>query len=142
MIIGNGFDIHHGYHSSFEQYKKWLETAHPNLLTMLKKYIDVSGEWWKDFERNLAEFNLQTILSDTPSHHFDYHILAPRIPPMIMYPANTYFEGIRKEIGSDPEEVLGVWRDCFGADGFHGPVPAGYGGRDPVFGDHEARCRA
>ena len=43
---------------------------------------------------------------------------------------------------SDPEEVLGVWRDCFGADGFHGPVPAGYGGRDPVFGDHEARCRA
>ena len=43
---------------------------------------------------------------------------------------------------SVPEEVLGVWRDCVGAGGFHGPVPAGYGGRDPVFGDHEALCRA
>lgn len=43
---------------------------------------------------------------------------------------------------ADPEEVLGVWRDCFGAGGFHGPVPAGCGGRDSVFGDHEARCRA
>lgn len=106
MIIGNGFDIHHGYHSSFEQYKKWLETAHPNLLTLLKKYIDVSGEWWKDFERNLAEFNLKTILSDTPSHHFDYHVLDPRIPPMIMYPANTYFEGIRKEIGNSFQEWI------------------------------------
>ena len=43
---------------------------------------------------------------------------------------------------SDPEEVPGVWRDCFGADGFHGPVPTGYGDRDPVFGDHEALLRA
>lgn len=42
----------------------------------------------------------------------------------------------------DPEEVLAVRRDCLGLDGFHGPVPAGYGGRDPVLGDHEARCRA
>ena len=26
---------------------------------------------------------------------------------------------------SDPEELLGVWRDCFGPDGFHGLVPGG-----------------
>lgn len=43
---------------------------------------------------------------------------------------------------ADPEEVLGVRRDGLGLDGFHGPVPAGYGGRDPVFGAYEAPHRA
>ena len=43
---------------------------------------------------------------------------------------------------SDPEEVLGVWRGCDGPDGFHGPVCAGCGGRDPIFGNHAALLRA
>lgn len=36
---------------------------------------------------------------------------------------------------TDPEEDLGVWDDCFGSDGFHGPVRAGYGCRDSIFGE-------
>lgn len=43
---------------------------------------------------------------------------------------------------SDPQEVVGVLCYCIGADGFHGPVLAGYGGRDPVLGDYEAHYRA
>ena len=42
---------------------------------------------------------------------------------------------------SDPEEVLGVRCDCFGPDGFHGPVPAGCGGSDPILGNHAAHLR-
>ncbi len=42
----------------------------------------------------------------------------------------------------DSEEVLDVRRDCLGLDGFHGSVPAGYCGRDPVFGAYEAHHRA
>lgn len=43
---------------------------------------------------------------------------------------------------SEQEEVLGVRRDSFRPDGFHGPVFAGYGDRDPILWNHASRLRA
>ena len=41
----------------------------------------------------------------------------------------------------DSEEGCGVWGGCFGIDGFHWPVPAGYGGIHPLFRLFPARIR-
>ena len=37
-------------------------------------------------------------------------------------------------IHAGEEEVLGVWRDCVGDDGFRGGFPAGCGGGDSLCG--------
>ncbi len=95
VIIGNGFDLRHEIECSYWHYKEWLKIAHPDLLKKLERYIDVSGDWWNDFERNLAYFDIKKLIKECPR---EYPPRDPRFPPSISYPANWFFDGIRSEI--------------------------------------------
>lgn len=59
-LIGNGFDLHHGIHSSYADFREWLEYCHPMLY---QEFVNVygeqvlNGEWWADFENNLGELD-------------------------------------------------------------------------------------
>lgn len=95
VLIGNGFDLHHGLESSYWHYKEWLKGTHPDLLRKLECYIDVSGEWWNDFERNLAEFDIMKIIKECP-HVYPTHDF--RFPPALAYSSNWFFDALRKDL--------------------------------------------
>ena len=61
VIVGNGFDVGHGLPSRYSDFKEWLNRNNNELFLFLEKYIDVSGEWWNDFERNLSEINVESV---------------------------------------------------------------------------------
>lgn len=64
-IIGNGFDLHHGIPSSYNNYKNWLS------LRWLPLYDEIARSfigadkvaWWSDFENSLAKLDIQYDLS-------------------------------------------------------------------------------
>ena len=66
-IIGNGFDIHHGINSRYNQYLNWLLINDKKLYDLLLKYYPQAAnkEWWNDFEQNLGtpdmDFELQVV---------------------------------------------------------------------------------
>lgn len=59
-IIGNGFDLHHGIHSSYADFREWLEYCHPMLYN---EFVNIygeqvkNGEWWADFENSLGKID-------------------------------------------------------------------------------------
>ncbi len=56
-IIGNGFDLFHGYETSYHDFYQYLSNnAHNNTLSTLDQYwCDIKDErFWSDFEENLG----------------------------------------------------------------------------------------
>ena len=96
VIVGNGFDLYHGVKSSYRHYKKWLIKCDPDLYKLLERYIDVAGNWWCDFERNLGDFNIVKILRECPRNY--KHQKDPRFPPTPTYPGNWFFDEMRERI--------------------------------------------
>ena len=59
-IIGNGFDLHHGIPSSYQNYRYWLEENHSEVLVLIDEYYDYpSIDWWGNFEENLGEKDIR-----------------------------------------------------------------------------------
>ena len=56
-VIGNGFDIAHGIHSEYSNFKKWFEENQEDIYDKFVNYFpDAANEksdWWSDFENNL-----------------------------------------------------------------------------------------
>ena len=66
-IIGNGFDLHHGLRTSYHDFAEYLEKSNNELFTTLEKYISYPSNHnslWSDFETNLANLDINEILSD------------------------------------------------------------------------------
>ena len=66
-IIGNGFDLHHGLKTSYYDFAQYLEKSNNELFTTFEKYISYPSNHnslWSDFETNLANLDLDEILSD------------------------------------------------------------------------------
>lgn len=95
VIVGNGFDLHHGLKSSYWHYKVWLKNAHPDLYEQLNRYIDTSGDWWNDFEGNLACFDIMRIINEVPRV---YPPRDTRFPPSFHSPAESFFKSLREHI--------------------------------------------
>lgn len=95
IIIGNGFDVCHGLPSRYSDFKVWLQINNLELYETLNRYIDVSGDWWNEFERNLASFHVPKLIHDAP---MDYPQQDPRFPPTFNHPANGFFRKIKKQI--------------------------------------------
>ena len=110
VLIGNGFDLHHGLKTGYCDYKDWLKTSHPKLFEYLNKYIDVSGDWWNDFEGNLARFDIKRIIREVPRV---FPPRDPRFPPSLFYPADTFFKGLREQIVASFQE----WVRAISLDG-------------------------
>lgn len=87
VIIGNGFDLHYNIASSYRHYKEWLTIVHPELWQKLERYINANGEWWNDFERNLAEFDIRKIIKESPRY---YPSRNSRFPPSPLFLANQF----------------------------------------------------
>ena len=71
-IIGNGFDLHHGLATSYDDFKKYLKVHNRELLDNLYKYYYLEGEkdLWSEFEDNLAHLDKDGLL-DYLTNYFD-----------------------------------------------------------------------
>ena len=101
VIVGNGFDLHHGIKTSYSHYKDWLTIVHPDLFEQLNRYIDTSGDWWNDFEGNLARFDIMKIIKEVPRV---YPPRDPRFPPSFYSPAESFFKRLREQITASFQE--------------------------------------
>ncbi len=95
VIVGNGFDLHHGLKSSYWHYKEWLRTEHPKLFEQINRYIDITGDWWNDFEGNLAFFDILRMIQEVPRV---YPPRDPSFPPSFHSPAESFFRAMREQI--------------------------------------------
>ena len=95
IIVGNGFDLNHGIPSSYAHFKIWLSNNDKELYDFLEKYIDVSGDWWNDFERSLSEIDVPKLIRETP---LEKRTVDPRIPPSFSHPASWRLDSVRRTI--------------------------------------------
>lgn len=66
-IIGNGFDIFTGLHTSYSNFKQWLQHKYIFVYENLKAAYNMDGEWWNNFEVNLGELDIhQYVRNFTP----------------------------------------------------------------------------
>lgn len=57
-IIGNGFDLHHGIHSSYNDFQNWMNENHPDIINKVEEiYGNCNNDWWSDFEHHLASLD-------------------------------------------------------------------------------------
>jgi hypothetical protein len=67
-IIGNGFDLHHNLATSYYDFSKFLKNNNSELFYTLESYIyypTSDKDLWSKFEENLANLDVNEILSDS-----------------------------------------------------------------------------
>lgn len=71
-IIGNGFDIHHGRNTDYQNFHKWLSDNEENetLSAIDETFGYCDKTWWKDFEQNLASANTLEIAIEEAKEHY------------------------------------------------------------------------
>lgn len=99
VIVGNGFDVNHGLPSSYANFKEWLSANDKDLFDFLDRYIDASGEWWNDFERNLSGINVPQLIKDTPLKKAPTSTITG-LPPSFSHPASWKLDDIRKKLST------------------------------------------
>jgi hypothetical protein len=58
FVIGNGFDLHHGIPSRYDDFREFLNKHDKDLLNSIKEYLPLyENELWCDFESALAHLN-------------------------------------------------------------------------------------
>ena len=66
-IIGNGFDLFTGLHTSYSDFKHWLEHKYIFVYENMKAAYNMDGKWWNNFEVNLGELDIhQYVRNFTP----------------------------------------------------------------------------
>ncbi len=95
VIVGNGFDVNHGIPSGYANFKEWLRANDKGLFDFLDRYIDVSGEWWNDFERNLSGINVPQLIRETPLKESS---TITGLPPSFSHPASWKLDNIHKKL--------------------------------------------
>lgn len=68
FVIGNGFDLHHGLRTSFDDFKSFIDSNYDNILTKYLYHIDIDGTieekrkiFWSDFENNISKVNSEAL---------------------------------------------------------------------------------
>lgn len=102
IIIGNGFDVCHGLPSRYSDFKAWLQVNNLELYETLNRYIDISGDWWNEFERNLTSFHVPKLIHDAPKN---YPQQDSRFPPTFNHPMNGFFRMIKKHLSESFTEL-------------------------------------
>lgn len=95
VIVGNGFDVNHGFPSRYSDYKSWVCNHNNQLYDFLERYIDVPGDWWNEFERSLSDINVPKLIRETPLDKSPY---IPGIPPSFSHPSSWRLDSIRDNI--------------------------------------------
>ncbi|MDP1815420.1 MAG: bacteriophage abortive infection AbiH family protein [Leadbetterella sp.] len=102
-IIGNGFDLHHDLKTKYSNFATYLEANNKDLYDILKNHISFpqsDPDLWSNFEENLANLDVDEILSDNsyvlPNYASDDFREGDRyLFPDIM---DEYFEKLKKLI--------------------------------------------
>lgn len=58
-IIGNGFDLFTGLHTSYAHFRRWLETNYVFVYENMVAAYNMEGEWWNDFETQLGQLDVE-----------------------------------------------------------------------------------
>lgn len=58
-IIGNGFDLFTGLHTSYSDFKRWLEVNNIFVYENMLAAYNMDGEWWNDFETQLGMLDVE-----------------------------------------------------------------------------------
>jgi hypothetical protein len=61
-IIGNGFDLHHGIPSKYEDFGRFLKSRDPKIYGFVEEYFGIDDEFWSDFETRLATFDAYALM--------------------------------------------------------------------------------
>lgn len=87
-VIGNGFDLWHGIPSRYADFRKYLESADPEVFRAVQDYVP-ADENWSDLEESLANLDVDHIVdslghfmgwygsddwSDAGHHTFQYEV--------------------------------------------------------------------
>lgn len=73
IIIGNGFDLHHGVKSSFNNFRSFLKQNEEVFLKNLEKYcINGTDLLWKEFELELGCLDIEEALESKIGNLVDY----------------------------------------------------------------------
>src|ERR1700753_1181866 len=66
-VIGNGFDLHHELRTSYFEFANYLKEHNISLYHNLESYISYptsNNNLWSQFESNLANLDIEEILSE------------------------------------------------------------------------------
>lgn len=89
LVIGNGFDLHHGIPSRFSDFGRSVAASEPNIVRLIDEYLFVDEDFWNCFEARLATFDADNVIeyaeqflvsygagdwSDAFHHDFEYEI--------------------------------------------------------------------
>lgn len=58
-IIGNGFDLFTGLHTSYSDFRRWLEFNYVFVYENMVAAYNMEGEWWNDFETQLGQLDVE-----------------------------------------------------------------------------------
>ncbi len=77
-IIGNGFDLHHGFRTRYEHFKLYLQdNKKDELLSFLMEYFEIEDDdTWKSFEENLGNFDFDLFYDNRNNINADSYNLS------------------------------------------------------------------
>lgn len=70
FIIGNGFDIHHGFKTKYSHFLSYLKINNPELLQKIDNYFftGAGDDFWNEFEANLANFDFEAVVDELSNY--------------------------------------------------------------------------
>ena len=65
-IIGNGFDLYHGFHTRYSDFMKYLQVHNPELLELIHNYyyLENDVDFWASFEESLSKLDKEKLLEN------------------------------------------------------------------------------
>jgi hypothetical protein len=70
-VLGNGFDLHHNLKTSYYDFSDYLQLNNRTMFDVLEEYIGYpqsENNLWSKFEQNLANLNIDEILSESSDY--------------------------------------------------------------------------
>ncbi len=104
-IIGNGFDLHHCINSSYRNFWDWLEIYNPDVYSdFFNIYEDIEGEWWSDFENNIASLNI---------YEYSTRIACEYQPDLMSEHCDSMWDDAQFEVERQLKTLYANIKDCF-----------------------------
>ncbi|ACO74264.1 hypothetical protein LHK_01274 [Laribacter hongkongensis HLHK9] len=110
-VIGNGFDLHHGMPSSYNDFGDYLKINDYYTYSNIEKYLGVHGKFWGEFEDGLSLLDADSIMDDcnmflmsygdddwSDSGHHDYQYEISRIVESIVERMPFHFSNWVRQI--------------------------------------------
>jgi hypothetical protein len=63
-IVGNGFDLHHGIESGYQDFGEYLARVDNDTYDHLSRYFSVNEDFWWQFEAQLAHLDTDSLLDN------------------------------------------------------------------------------